>query len=127
MRLGVRVVATVIAGVLGLALNLARLPNMPEATLQMGGIAGLAAALLFGPRYGVLAALIASLPTVFFSRYPGELAIAALEALAVGLLARRRTTPVIADLVYWVVCGVPLAILTYISFSTSRRRTVGWW
>ncbi|HYL34518.1 MAG TPA: ATP-binding protein [Bryobacteraceae bacterium] len=101
-------------GLLGLLVNLPRIAIFPDATLLLGGVFYLAIALLFGPLYGALAALITVLPEAIVWRHPETAVILLLEAPAVGWLVRRRTLAVLADLVYWVLLGTPLAVLLYI-------------
>ncbi|HLM67069.1 MAG TPA: ATP-binding protein, partial [Longimicrobium sp.] len=63
---------------------------------------------------GALAAGIASVRTVFIWGHPYAWGIFVLEALVVGYLVRRRERrPLVADLVYWAVLGVPILFLTY--------------
>jgi len=104
---------TLVLGGLAFLANLPRIQVFTDVTLLFGGIFSLAAALLYGPVFGILAALIASVPSILWHR-PETAVVLVLEAAAVGYLTRRRFRPVIADLIYWAVLGVPVAILLYI-------------
>jgi signal transduction histidine kinase/ActR/RegA family two-component response regulator len=107
--------ATVVFGLLGLLINLPRIAIFPDATLLLGGVFYLAIALLFGPLYGAIAALITVLPEATVWRHPETALLLLVEAPVVGWLARRRMLAVLADLLYWVLLGTPLAIVLYIA------------
>jgi signal transduction histidine kinase/CheY-like chemotaxis protein len=105
---------TLAFGLLGLLVNLPRLTIFTGATLLFGGAFYLMAALLFGPWYGAIAALITALPSVLLWGHPETACIVVAEALTVGWLARRRVHSTLADLIYWVAIGTPLAALFYL-------------
>ncbi|HYL74938.1 MAG TPA: ATP-binding protein [Bryobacteraceae bacterium] len=105
---------TLILGAIGLIVNLVRINIFTDATLLFGGVVALAAALLYGPQFGALAALVASIPSALLWHHPETTLILMLEAMTVGYLTRRRLRPLLADLAYWAVVGTPLAILLYI-------------
>ncbi len=108
-------IITVAFGLLGLSANLAHITIFTGATLLFGGVFHLAIALLYGPLYGLLAALITALPAMVLCPHPMTAVILVLDAPVVGWLAqRRRLAPIIADLIYWATIGTPLAILLYI-------------
>jgi signal transduction histidine kinase/CheY-like chemotaxis protein len=100
---------------MGLAANLPHITIFTGAALLFGGVFHLAAALLYGPFYGTIAALITSGPAIVLCAHPITAIILILDAPVVGWLARkRRFPPILADLVYWAVLGTPLAILLFI-------------
>jgi signal transduction histidine kinase/CheY-like chemotaxis protein len=106
---------TIIFGLLGLGANLAHVTIFSGAALLFGGVFHLAIALLYGPYYGLLAALITALPAMVLCEHPITALILILDAPVVGWLAqKRRLAPIIADLIFWAVLGTPLAILLYI-------------
>jgi signal transduction histidine kinase len=105
---------TVVFGLLGILVNLPRLSIFTGATLLFGGVFYLMAALLYGPGYGAIAALMTALPSLLLWGHPETAYILVAEALAVGWLARRRVHPTLADLIYWLAIGTPLAALFYI-------------
>ncbi len=111
---------------MGLAANLPHITIFTGATLLFGGVFHLAIALLYGPFYGLIAALITTLPTVVFCEHPVTALILVLDAPIVGWLAqRRRLQPIAADLIYWATLGTPLAILLYI-FLLNFPAPQGW-
>ncbi|HLK17562.1 MAG TPA: hypothetical protein VKT81_01365, partial [Bryobacteraceae bacterium] len=57
-------------GLLGLAANLAHIQIFTGAALLFGGVFHLAIALLYGPFYGLAAALITALPAMAFCEHP---------------------------------------------------------
>ena len=106
--------ATIVFGLLGLVANLLQFAIFSDATVLLGGVFYLTIALLYGPKYGAVAALITVLPDVLPGRHPETALVLLLEAPAVGWLARRHLLPILADLIYWAVVGTPLAIMLYI-------------
>ena len=108
-------VVTIIFGLLGLAANLPHLTIFTGAALLFGGVFHLAIALLYGPFYGLVAAMITSLPALVMCEHPVTALILVLDAPVVGWLShKRRFQPILADLIYWAVLGIPLAWLIFI-------------
>src|SRR3984885_10289812 len=105
---------TLVFGLLGILANLPRLTIFTGAMLLFGGVFYLMAALLYGPMYGGIAALITVLPYALLWGHPETACIAVTEAMTVGWLARRRVHPTLADLIYWLAIGTPLAAWFYI-------------
>ncbi len=105
---------TVVFGLLGILANLPQITIFTGAKLLFGGVFYLAIALMYGPMYGALAALITSVPSIVLWGQPETAGILVTEALTVGWLARRRLHPAVADLIYWVAIGTPLAWVFYI-------------
>jgi signal transduction histidine kinase/uncharacterized membrane protein len=106
--------AALLLGVAGLLLNLQPLPLSPGTDLVFGGVAYLLAAVALGPWQGALAAGIASIRTLFIWGHPYAWIIFVVEALVVGWLVRRRDRrPLVAELVYWAVLGIPILFFTY--------------
>jgi signal transduction histidine kinase len=114
LKLNRSLAVTLVFGFLGMLVNLPRLTIFTGAALWFGGIFHLMAALLFGPWYGALAALMTVAPCAVVWGHPETVCIVVTEALTVGWLARRRMHPTLADLIYWLVIGTPLAALIYI-------------
>ncbi|MGE3403688.1 MAG: response regulator [Vicinamibacterales bacterium] len=88
----------------GLALLVNTLVTGTAATLVPGRIATLAVAMLLGPWYGVLAALVEALPYVIDN--PLRVVNLALEALVIGAVAQRGRSPILAGLAFWSLVGV---------------------
>lgn len=99
--------ALVLGGV-GFLLNLWPFPVTRGVDVILGGIATLACAVLAGPYWGALSALIAFLPTLNLWEQPG-LIVFVLEAAVVGMLVEKKErTPTTAVTLYWL-CGGMLA------------------
>jgi two-component system, sensor histidine kinase len=105
---------TLAFGLLGILVNLPHLTIFTGATLLFGGAFYLMAALLYGPWHGAVAALITALPSILLWGHPEAAYIVVAEALTVGWLARRRVQSMLADLIFWVAVGMPLAALMYL-------------
>jgi two-component system, sensor histidine kinase len=105
---------TVVFGLLGVLVNLPQITIFNGARLLFGGVFDLAIALIYGPIFGGLAALISAFPSVVLRGHPQTGCLLVAEALTVGWLARKRLHPVLADLIYWVAIGTPLAALFYL-------------
>ena len=114
LKLNRSLVVTLAFGVLGMLVNLPRLTIFTGAALWFGGIFHLMAALLFGPMYGAIAALLTVIPCALLWGRPETACIVVAEAVTVGWLARRRMHPTLAELVFWIVIGTPMAALIYI-------------
>ncbi|HEX2190525.1 MAG TPA: ATP-binding protein [Longimicrobiaceae bacterium] len=106
--------AATLLGVAGYLLNQQPLPLSPGTDLLFGGVAYLLAAVALGPGPGLLAAAIASARTLWLWDHPYAWLIFSLEGAAVGWLSHSRgRRPLVADLLYWTLAGVPLLFLTY--------------
>jgi two-component system, sensor histidine kinase len=105
---------TVVFGLLGILVNLPQITIFNGARLLFGGVFYLGIALMYGPLYGAVAALMSALPSIVFWGHPETVCIVVPEALVVGWLARRRMHPTLADLIYWVAIGTPVAALFYL-------------
>jgi signal transduction histidine kinase/sensor domain CHASE-containing protein/uncharacterized membrane protein len=106
--------AAVLLGIAGWLLNLYPVPLSPGTDLVFGGVAYLLAAVALGPGPGFLAAAIASVGTVWLWNHPYAWLIFSLEGAAVGYLSHvRGRRPLVADLLYWLVLGLPLLFVTY--------------
>ncbi len=112
-KLNRSLMVTLAFGLLGILVNLLHLTIFTGAPLLFGGAFYLMAALLYGPWYGALAALITALASGLLGGHPETACIAIAEALTVGWLARRRVNSMLADLIYWAALGTPLAALFY--------------
>jgi len=109
-----RLAVTLAFGLLGILVNLPQFTIFTGAPLFFGGVFYLGIALMYGPMYGGLAALISALPPMLVWGHPETGCILVAEALMVGWLARRRFHPAAADLLYWAAIGTPLAGLFYL-------------
>ncbi|MBI3651946.1 MAG: response regulator [Acidobacteria bacterium] len=109
-----KLLLTVFVGVLGYAVNHFPLPVFGRVEIVFGGIGYLLIAICYGPRYGLLAALIAASEPVALWHNPYVFLYMGMESLIVGWLVRRRWQPLLADLLYWLLLGLPLLILIYL-------------
>ena len=101
-RLGI----ALLAGAAGVALNLVPLPAV--ARLWPGRVITLPIAILYGPWYGLLSALIAAAPFRAVVVLP---VIFSLEALIVGAFARRGKPTLVAGALLWVATAVSFGVL----------------
>ena len=101
-----RLAMTVVAGVAGFVLN-AYLPAF--ARLLPGRVVTLPIAILFGPAFGGIAALIGAFPA---SRaYPVFMVVLGLEGLLVGVAARQnRASPLLAGALVWTIAAAILLV-----------------
>jgi len=113
-KLNRSLVVTLAFGLLGILINLLHLTIFTGAPLLFGGAFYLMAALLYGPWFGAIAALITAVPSVLLWGHPEAACIAVAEALTVGWLVKRRVRSMVADLIYWAAIGTPLAAFFYI-------------
>lgn len=102
--------ATLIAGVIGLAVNCFTVEMVPGSHAYFGGIFPLLVSLTLGPLHGAAAALVAELGDAYRFRDIVGVLTHAVEALMVGWCARRKVLPQIADVSYWTLAGIPLAV-----------------
>src|SRR5213594_4025379 len=100
-----RLAIALLAGAAGAALNLVPLPAV--ARLWPGRVATLPIAILYGPWYGLLSALIAAAPFRAAVVLP---VVFSLEALIVGAFARRGKPTLVGGALLWVVTAVTFAL-----------------
>lgn len=110
----VKIVLTLVLAVLGTAGNYFSLPLFFGVDFIFGSVAVMVAVILLGTVSAVVVATIAGLYTLVLWGHPFALMIFVTEALVVSLLYRRGLQSlVLADLIYWVLLGVPLVLLFY--------------
>ncbi len=123
-----RILLSLIAGVLGFGVNGLVVPVFGQnggVTLIFGGIFYLLIAIVYGPVYGLIASLVTSSRTILIWGHPYALITFGLEAVVVGWLVQRRKQPLMADLLYWSVVGIPLLSLISV-FLLSQDTTRMW-
>lgn len=83
--------------------------------LLFGSIFALVAVKLYGIRWGTMVGLVASSYTISLWGHPYAMIIFTLEVLIVGWLLHKRKLSdlALADAIFWVVLGMPLAFLCY--------------
>ena len=114
MTLQSKVLMTMALGVLSVIGNYFSLPLFFGVDFIFGSIAVMLAVVLLGTVPAVLVAVAGGLYTLILWGHPYALVIFTAEALVVGLLYQRGLRNlVLADLLYWLVIGVPLVLLFY--------------
>ena len=93
VKLSRSLVVTVVFGLLGILANLPPFDHFHRRHAAVWRHFLSVAALLYGPLYGALAALVTRAPVAMLVGHPETVCIVLAEALAVGWLARRRVRP----------------------------------
>lgn len=117
---------SLVAGAAGFVVNGFTLPVISGVVLIFGSVFPLAVALAHGPRYGLVAGLLAASRTYLLWGHPYGVISLGLEAAAVGWLARRRWVPLFSVVVYWLVVGLPFsaAIDVFLGIPNPVRRMI---
>jgi signal transduction histidine kinase/DNA-binding response OmpR family regulator len=115
-RLGI----AVLGGLAGLTVNYWRTGS--TAPLLVGRVITLSVAILFGPWYGALSALISTVP----ARGPFSVALVLLplEALVIGALARRGRSPLLGGVIIWMLAALALIVVPQIVGAGYDRQTI---
>ncbi|MEQ8290638.1 MAG: PAS domain S-box protein [Roseovarius sp.] len=93
--------------------NAAALTLFSPVSFVFGSIFALIAVRLFGLAGGCVVALMGSCYTVYAWGHPYALIIFTAEAAAVYVLSRRVTNLAMADALFWIFAGCPLALVFY--------------
>lgn len=109
-----RLILTILASVIGSALNQIEFPLFDSVSLRFGNVFYLLIALLYGPYYGLLAALMIMFPRAVQRGYLHPLIVCGLEAFIIGWLVRRGWKSLSSAAVYWFLIGIPYAYLVFI-------------
>ncbi len=117
-RLGI----AVLCGATGFAIN--SLPAGAVAPLWLGRVVTLPIAILLGPWFGALAAVIGGLATRGSWMGLGAIALLSLEGLLVGLFSRRGKSPVVAGALVWVAEAVAIVIAPGLYGAGYLRQTI---
>jgi signal transduction histidine kinase/ActR/RegA family two-component response regulator len=107
---GHRILASVVAGFVGFAVNWFPVDFGGGSHLTFGSVFSLLVALTLGPVYGILTSVLTELPGLVHSYALGAVLLHVVEAATVGLLVRRRVLPLYAIALYWCLIGAPLAL-----------------
>ncbi|NEO57567.1 MAG: response regulator [Okeania sp. SIO3B5] len=102
----------IILGYLG---NYFKLPLFFGVDFLFGSIAVFIIVELYGAVWGTIAGLIVGSHTYFLWHHPYAIAVFTLEAMFVGIMLKRRYLQniVLLDGIYWLLIGMPLAVLFY--------------
>ncbi|MDH5395056.1 MAG: ATP-binding protein [Gammaproteobacteria bacterium] len=104
----------IVLSMLGLLGNYISLPLSFGVDFIFGSVAALLAIRLAGLSAGVIIAIVVSSYTYFAWGHPYAMIIFTSEALVVGFLSRRNITSlVLADIIYWLLIGMPLVWIFY--------------
>lgn len=106
-----RITITLIAGGAGFLVNYFPVIVVGRVQVSFGNVFGLLVAIVYGPWYGLVAALIAATKRVMLLQSLYPLLTFGLEVLIIGWLVRRRWSPLVADLFFWIGIGLPLIAL----------------
>lgn len=94
--------------------NRVYIPVLYDVYLIFGSVAAMLAVLTLSVPAAVAVAMTGGLVTLSLWGHPYAFVIFSLEALVVGLLHRRyRYNLVVADMGYWLLCGIPLVGIFY--------------
>ena len=114
-----------VTGAIGFVLNLLPMPIFGNIHLLLGGVVGVVVAIECGSSCGVIVALIAGVGAYLGGGTPLQIFITVLEAAIIGYATSRKIQPLLADLIYWLVAGVPALALFYFGFR-KMTGTEGW-
>ena len=104
-------VFAIILGAIGAAINLFPIQLAFSISLLLGNVVYIIAASTLRPAHVVLCALICVTPMYFYWGHPYGFLTFGLEALFVSMLRARGWFIITADLLYWLVIGMPLTAL----------------
>ncbi|MBD1390225.1 response regulator [Neiella sp. HB171785] len=102
-------------GVLGAVTNLFTIPMFANTSLVLGGVFSMLAAILMRPHHALLASVIATTGLLINWQHGWGYIWFPLEVLFVNWMVRQRIHALIADLLYWLLVGMPLVYLVLIS------------
>ncbi len=95
------------AGLFGFAINALPIPLYGTLHLLLGGMVTLLIAMELGPRFGLLAAVIAASETWLFDGSPTLIILFGAEAVFLGWATRRNLPSLVASVLYWLALGIP--------------------
>jgi len=110
---------TVLCGLIGLGLDFWRMGS--TAPLLLGRIVTIPIAILYGPWYGALAALIHA--TAGRGIFAVGTRILPLEAIVIGFFARRGRSPILGGLIVWgAITATLIAVPAFTASATCATR-----
>lgn len=109
----IRLAVTVCAGLLSFWINGLALHVWNGVDIILGVPLGILIAVLYGPGFGCIAAVVGTVRTVFLWRHPYALIIYAIESIAVGAMVRRGAPVVVSSLLFWSCAGIPFVFFCY--------------
>jgi signal transduction histidine kinase/ActR/RegA family two-component response regulator len=105
-----RILASLAAGLAGLALNCFPLYLPGGETLTFGEVFSLLVTLTLGPAFGILTAILVEFPIWVHAIGSGVILAHVLEVTVVGALVRRRVLPLYASAMFWLLIATPLIL-----------------
>ncbi|GGB51684.1 diguanylate cyclase [Shewanella inventionis] len=106
---------SIILGIAGLLINCYPIQFFANVQFVLGNTVTVIAAVLMGPWYAFLTAMLASTGLMINWDSPHVYLFFGLEALFLGYARRRDIYALYADAIYWLVIGIPLVYL-YVTF-----------
>ncbi|WP_394205656.1 diguanylate cyclase [Shewanella waksmanii] len=108
---------TLLLGLIGLVINLYPLPLFGNVQLIIGNAAYVIVAILLGPWYALLSAIISSIGLFIVWQSWHIFALFTVQALWLGFARKRDIYSLYADIAFWLLVGMPLFYLYVITFS----------
>ncbi|MBW8192257.1 response regulator [Neiella marina] len=102
-------------GLLGAVSNLFTIQMFANTSLVMGGFFCMLAAILMRPQYALLVALLSCVGLWINWQHAWGFLWFPLEVLFVSQMIRQRIHALVADILYWILIGIPLLYLVLIS------------
>jgi len=115
-----RIGLAVACGLVGYALNRWRMGS--AAPLLLGRVITLPIAILFGPWYGAISAVVAALPAS--GPFSVGIVLLPLEAVVVGAFARRGRSPLLGGLIVWIAVAASLVAMPELYGVGYLRQTI---
>jgi signal transduction histidine kinase/CheY-like chemotaxis protein len=115
--------SAVLCGAAGLLIN--AIPGITIGPLLLGRVVTLPVAIMFGPGPGAICAAIAALAAVRTAvPIPIAVGVLVLEAVIVGLFARRARSPLIAGAIVWILVAITIVVAPRVYGLEFERNTV---
>jgi hypothetical protein len=121
-----RLLITLVAGLLGAILNLFPVPVFTGAPFYVSGPLYLCVSVLFGPWYGLVAAALATAPSMVVRADFLFILLCALEALTVSWAVRKHSVRLIAAVFVFRICAALPWTITVYRFSLEEFDTAVW-
>jgi len=99
---------SILFGVAGAALNVFAIPYLPHVNIIFGNAAYVIIAMRLRPAFALLTAIIAVTPLMFIWGHPFGYITFGLEAFFIAKLREKGWYVFFADVIYWLVIGIPL-------------------
>ncbi|MCM2681064.1 ATP-binding protein [Echinimonas agarilytica] len=110
-------VVAVILGLLAAFTNLFTIPMLANTSLVLGGVFTMLAAILMRPQYALLATLIGVMGLLINWQHGWGFIWFPLEAIFVNWMVRHRVHALVADLIYWLLIGIPIVYFVLVSIN----------